>query len=68
MQGRGFAVPGRGLVPGAGPGASRWRFLGGGRGAPGKAPTHTAVWLRSEKMRSVKSASSPTREALGTIR
>lgn len=29
---------------------------------------HTAVWRRSEKMRSVKSASSPARAALGTTR
>lgn len=32
------------------------------------ASAHTAVWRRSEKMRSVKSASSPARAALGTTR
>lgn len=37
-----------------------------GRGAGG--PAHTAVWRRSEKTRSVKSASSPARVALGTTR
>lgn len=41
--------------------------LGLPRADPG-APAHTAVWRRSEKTRSVKSASSPARAALGTTR
>lgn len=47
-------------VPGSG-------ALGLPRAGPG-APAHTAVWRRSEKTRSVKSASSPARAALGTTR
>ena len=57
-------VGGPGQIPAGVPGSGA---LGLPRAGPG-APTHTAVWRRSEKTRSVKSASSPARAALGTTR
>lgn len=52
-------------TPGAGLGSrGRGWDLGGGAGCP----AHMAVWRRSENTRSVKSASSPARAALGTTR
>lgn len=52
-------------IPGAGLGSRGWaEDPGGGAGCP----AHMAVWRRSENTRSVKSASSPARAALGTTR
>ena len=65
--GRGRAPPsvwGPEQIPAGVPGSGA---LGLPRAGPG-APAHTAVWRRSEKTRSVKSASSPARAALGTTR
>ena len=58
--------PGGGdMDPGGGAGSRGWAGdPGGGAGCP----AHMAVWRRSENTRSVKSASSPARAALGTTR
>lgn len=53
--------------PRGGPGGAGSRGSGPEGWARGT-PAHTTVWRRSEKTRSVKSASSPARAALGTTR
>lgn len=63
----GLGIPGGGA---GGPGGGA-RDPGGAAGDPGGGagcPAHAAVWRRSENTRSVKSASSPARAALGTTR
>lgn len=65
-EGPGTGSRGRGWDPGGGAGGAQGRGWdpGGGAGCP----AHMAVWRRSENTRSVKSASSPARAALGTTR
>lgn len=66
-RGRGWDLGGGAGWGGEGPGTgSRGRGWDPGRGAG--CPAHMAVWRRSENTRSVKSASSPARAALGTTR